>query len=76
VSTVALTFKETGDTGKTKVWQVSGPAPDSVVLGWIGWWTNWRRYVYHPYEDTIYDADCLTQITGFIAARMKERKSV
>ena len=69
---VALTYKQTDDTGKTKVWSV---AASGTPLGAIRWYSQWRRYVFYPHAGTLYDAECLHDITSFIEARMRDRKA-
>lgn len=73
MSTIALSFREIKDTGKTKAWSVH--SPDGTRLGDVSWYSHWRRYVFTPCGGTLFDADCLGSIVAFIMARMKERKA-
>lgn len=57
---------------KTKVWSVWN-ASTSVALGRIGWYPHWRRYVFNPASDTLYDASCLKEVVEFIEAEMAKR---
>ena len=70
-----LEFKETRDTGKTKVWDVfSGDDSDiGVLLGSVNWYAPWRRYVFEPAFATLFDRNCMMLIINFIDARMAER---
>jgi len=72
MATVALTYKQVKDTGKTKAWEVRSPG--GVFLGDVSWYPQWRRYVLFPNDGMLFDADCLRDVTGFIEARMRERK--
>lgn len=37
-------------------------AKDDTLLGDIRWWSAWRKYVFCPDGDTIFDAKCLSEI--------------
>jgi len=73
-----LEFREIKDTGKTKVWRVVSTfqhdLPD-VEVGTIKWWGAWRKYVFFPDSETLYDVGCMSQICEFITERMEERKA-
>lgn len=44
-------------------------------LGEIAWHGPWRRYVFSPYNDTIFDAACLGEIKNFVDKLMQEAKA-
>lgn len=67
-----LTFTETADTGKTKVWSVDN-SNDGSHLGEVKWHGAWRKYVLHVEPNCIWSADCLWDVQRFIADRMSER---
>lgn len=64
-------FEDTGKTLKYTVVSKTGLDP----LGSIRWYSNWRRYCFFPYDGTVFDAACLTEITEFIQGLMNARKS-
>ncbi len=66
-----LQIKETKDTGKTKVFQVGC---NDAYLGNIKWYAPWRRYTFFPENNTLFDSNCLNEITSFIDNEMKLRK--
>jgi hypothetical protein len=43
-------------------------------LGYIMWRSSWRRYIFSPLEDTIFDTSCLNDIVEVISKLMEERK--
>ncbi len=45
-------------------------------LGTINWYSGWRRYVYHPADDTFYDEKCLKEITIYIKGLMEIQKAI
>lgn len=57
----------------TGLWCVKNSG-GNVMLGYIRWHAQWRRYVFVPSNDLIFDASCLHTITTFIIDRMNERK--
>lgn len=59
-----LEFKNTGlsASGKTKLFDVySG----EIELGKICFFGRWRKYVFYPEPDTLYDHLCLIEISDF-----------
>jgi hypothetical protein len=58
-------------TAKTKCWHVSS---FGTGLGYIKWFTRWRRYVFYPLPDTLYDASCLREIAEFCAHETREQQ--
>jgi hypothetical protein len=52
---------------KTDVFTVrNGDEP----LGSIAWFSPWRRFVFFPVANTLFDASCLTEITSYITDLM------
>lgn len=49
---------------KTKLFRVTNRAI-GMVIGYIQWKPTWRRYVYCPEPDTIYDPKCMREIADF-----------
>ena len=68
-----LDFKQTKDTGKTKVWDVVSTHTFEII-GEIKWWGAWRKYVFFPQEGTLYDVSCMNHICDFISEQMESRK--
>jgi hypothetical protein len=55
----------------TKDWYVG---TDDSALGWIKWYSPWRRYVFYPRADTLFDSACLIEIAAFCCEQTKQRK--
>ena len=68
-----LDFIQIRDTGKTKVWQVQNKS--GAAIGKIGWYGPWRKYVFYPHSDTLWDNACLRDMVKFIEGRMAERRT-
>lgn len=67
-------FTEISDTGKTKVWSVDN-VNDGSHLGLVKWHGPWRKYVLMIQSHTIWSADCLKDVTEFIAHQMNLRSN-
>jgi hypothetical protein len=66
-------FTETADTGKTKRWDVHAVQGD-IYLGEIRWYGGWRQYVFYPAISTLWNAECLLDVSQFIGEQMVVRK--
>lgn len=69
--TIHLKFIEIERKPKTKVWKVM---VGYLSLGKIKWYPPWRRYVFMPGRDTLFDAGCLNDIETFLNSQMEKRK--
>lgn len=56
---------------KTEIWSVIA---NGHLLGEVRWWSSWRRYTFHPVEDTVYDGECLSTISLFCSNETRKRK--
>lgn len=68
-----LNYIEISDTGKTKVIGVGNN--QGQKLAYLKWAAGWRRYVFMPFKDTQFDADCLKDILDFMEKLMADRKN-
>lgn len=59
--------------GKTKIVNVYS-AQHGDKLGEIRWFGRWRQYAFFPAEGTIWNPQCLDEITEKIRALMKEAR--
>ncbi len=50
---------------KTKVWEIENKL-DNSSLGRIGWYNAWRKYVFIPKGNCIFDSKCLDDIKCFL----------
>lgn len=61
-----IDFREIpGTNGKTRQWNVFAK-DGQVLLGMVKWWSPWRRYVFIPATDTLFEQDCLRDIAAAI----------
>lgn len=67
-----MTFRKVRTTGKTEVWEVVSNK-HKVRLGIVKWYGAWFRYAFMPEPNTLFDADCLGEISKTLGLLMKER---
>lgn len=68
-----LQFDLTEMNPKTMVYSVLSAASNEL-LGHIKWHNSWRKYVFFPLENTMFDSFCLSVIVDFIDYLMDERR--
>ena len=56
----------------TKTFQVATKNGDGI--GRIKWFSNWRQYCFFPDENTLYNSECMKDVSEFIDGLMQERK--
>lgn len=59
---------------KTKIWWVRATR-DDMALGEIRWWPAWRQYCFFPKGSTIWNPECLDDVTAFVREKMAERRA-
>lgn len=67
-----LDFVETGDTGKTKMWDVMSLS-GGYRLGRIRWHGPWRQYVFFPEAETLWNSGRLRSVRLFLVSQMELR---
>ena len=60
IETKFLTFKEQETTKKTRVFFIYNK--ENLLLGKIIFRVGWRKYVFHPENDTVWDDICLADV--------------
>ena len=55
-----------GKEHKTNEYEVTEKHNVRVILGHIGWFPRWRKYVFEPEAGTVYEETCLREISQFI----------
>lgn len=58
--------------GVTRKWEVWNQAGDRK-LGEVVWHSPWRRYTFHPAFDTLFDVECLMNVSQFLAEQTVEQ---
>lgn len=62
---VSLKKEGLSSTGKTEIWEVFNLNEDDY-LGVVKWYGPWRKYVFHPGDDTFFDDECMKEISIFL----------
>lgn len=70
-----LIFELIHDSGKTTSWRIIANQ-SSDLLGFIRWYGPWRRYVFYPNSDTLFDLSCLRDIASKIEQLMNNRRAI
>ena len=60
--------------GKTSLFYVEN-SREGGRLGNIRWYAPWRRYVFYPEPDTLWDSSCLMEVMQFLNVLMAERRA-
>ena len=60
--------------GRTRIISVKSKRHGDL-LGTIAWWGPWRQYTFFPNRDTVFDPDCMEDITKFIRNLMKRAQN-
>lgn len=68
-------FIRLSPSGKTKIIGVY-TKDKQTTLGKIKWQPGWRKYCFFPSPETLFDADCLLEITNYLYDLMNERLSI
>lgn len=58
--------------GKTGIWYVQDA--DSIVLGEIRWYAQWRRYALFPEPGTVWEKDCLRTAANFCDVQTQKHR--
>ena len=69
-----LKFIEGPNKPKTRTWFVVNKY-DDINLGWIGWFARWRKYAFFPKEGTVFEEDCMRDISDFCVEMTNHHKS-
>lgn len=61
------------DSGKTKMWGVF-TKDTSIELGEVKWFTKWRKYAFFPNTETIFEEECLRDISFFVEQKTRKHR--
>ena len=73
-----IAFAYIGDSpsGKTSRWVVQAKGDPDVVLGEIYWYAPWRKYVFEPKPQCVFEEDCLRQIATYCETETKSHRAL
>lgn len=61
-----FTSAGTSASGLTKTWNIENVDFPGHALARISWYAPWRKYVFTPCPNTLWDAKCLTDVIAFL----------
>lgn len=68
-----LSFADRGIPNKvTREWNVYS---SGQMLGWVKWYSPWRRYVFYPSQQTLFDAACMLELAEFCQGKTEEHQA-
>jgi len=59
------TFLGTSASRKTEIWEIRAVA-GGATLGEVRWFARWRQYVFAPAVNTVWNPDCLNEVSRFV----------
>lgn len=64
---------------KTRVWAVlsaldSPKGTGGAELGFVKWWSHWRKYAFFPNDNTLFEQHCLREIAAFCENQTKKHR--
>jgi hypothetical protein len=65
-----LVEQKAGDKRTTKSWEVVSKQQQKVI-GWISWFSGWRKYCFFPDAATVFEQVCLRDIADFCERETK-----
>lgn len=60
-------------TGKTSIWRIVDT--DDGTLGLVKWFGRWRCYAFFPAIHTVFNADCMSELTKFCDNETKSQRA-
>lgn len=71
---IDIVDKGPSPSGKTRGWWVM-PKDGGNRIGCIYWYGPWRKYVFMPDPNCVFEQDCLRDIADFIQAETTKHKA-
>lgn len=66
-------FVEVPNPGKkTKRWTIS--TIEGLAIGWIEFWSPWRKYVWSMVPGSIFDISCTVEVVEFLKQHANDRQ--
>ena len=70
---IRFEFCRNSDSGKTRIYDVVNKEFE-IRFGTVSWYGPWRKYAFFPYEDMVFEQDCLNDVARFLNVLMEERE--
>lgn len=58
----------------TKRWEVQTKVYGPFTLGYVQWFSRWRKYAFFPLGNTVFEEQCLKDIAQFCEEQTKEHR--
>lgn len=63
---ITITEEPPNNIRKTKKWVVKSIFDGCPLLGYVGWFSRWRKYAFFPAISTVFEEVCMREISNFI----------
>lgn len=70
-----INFSLYENTGKTSKYHVLTKDHHPIKLGEVKWFGRWRQYAFFPEPETVFEKQCMEDITNFLEILRLERKA-
>ena len=58
---------------KTSLWIIKTKT-DKLTIGLVKWHSAWRKYAFFPIQDSIWEEDCLKDISEFMEEETRKQR--
>lgn len=65
---------ELSENNNPATWIINVMSEDDYCLGRIKWYAQWRQYAFYPEVTTIFEKNCLGDITKFVILMNEQQK--
>ncbi len=72
---IEFVFRDGSVSGKTRIWEILSIS-SGCGLGLIKWNGSWRQYTLHPYEGTMWNHQCLAEVSEFLIGENEIHKEI
>lgn len=70
---ISAVYVGLSSSGKTSIWDIFNVQSD-CHLGIVKWQAPWRQYCFYPVYETIFNEDCLSDISRFLETENTRRR--
>lgn len=60
---------------KTKRWEVRSKV-GALLLGYVRWKAQWRKYAFFPNGNTVFDERCLSDLGSFLGIKTRDHMRI
>jgi len=70
-----LLFREVSNPDKkTRRWTIQSRLDETTTIGWIEFYTSWRKYVWGMIPGSVFDVGCTQEVVDFLKLHKDDRQ--